>query len=140
MAFLGATKTVKSFEIYFGSQGVTTRYEHLVKSDLAMISLIESVDAFLFSLVLLIFAYGILQIFILKNKLEPDNTAPSWLRITSVSELKQILIEVVIVILFVFFLKVILIHIEKASWEMLILPFSILLLSMSLYLIKKSGK
>ena len=49
----------------------------------------------------------------------------------------MMLIEVIIVILFVFFLKYTLLHFAEASWDMLVLPISILLLSFSLYILKK---
>ncbi|MBG7601128.1 MAG: YqhA family protein [Gammaproteobacteria bacterium] len=62
-----------------------------------------------------------------------------WLNVQNISQLKMMLIEVIIVILFVFFLKYTLLHFAGATWKMLILPISILLLSMSLYILKKQG-
>lgn len=137
MFFMGASKTIKSFGIYFNLQGETQTHEHLTNSSLTMISLIESLDAFLFALVLLIFAYGIFQIFILKRPIETTEPQLAWLNIHNISQLKMMLIEVIIVILFVFFLKYTLLHFTEASWEMLILPISILLLSISLYILKR---
>ncbi len=102
-----------------------------------MISLIESVDAFLFALVLLIFAFGIYQIFITKHPIDASGCAHTWMNISNLAELKVILVEVIIVILCVFFLKITFMHHDEASWSLLILPVSILLLSASLLILKK---
>lgn len=138
MFYIGAAKTFKSFEIYFSTTPFNSVSDHLTHADWAMISLIESIDAFLFALVLLIFAYGIYQIFITEHVIESSKQRPAWLQIKNISELKIILIEVIIVMLFVFFLKIIFIHIDEAKWQILVLPISIFLLSLSLYFMKKS--
>jgi uncharacterized membrane protein YqhA len=65
MFIVGASKTVRAFVTFFGETGIGRQYEHISKPDVAMIYLIESVDSFLFALVLLIFSFGVLQIFIL---------------------------------------------------------------------------
>lgn len=144
MFYTGSLKTIKAIEVYIKPYTQNSTNTHLTKYDFSMIYIIESIDAFLLALVLMIFSYGILRIFILniesKSKKENDIKEENWINVSSVGQLKMKLIEVIIVMLFVFFLKVILVHIENASWEMLILPFSILVLSTSLYLLKKSDK
>ncbi|WP_428354311.1 YqhA family protein [Methyloprofundus sp.] len=137
MFFMGASKTIKAINVYLTGQIETGVHQHLSSSSLAIINLIESLDAFLFALVLLIFSYGIFQIFILRRPIGSSEHQLEWLNIHNISQLKMMLIEVIIVILFVFFLKYTLLHFAEASWEMLVLPISILLLSISLYILKK---
>ena len=137
MFYMGATKTLKAIGFYINGQVEVGVHQHLSPSSFAIVSLIESLDAFLFALVLLIFSYGILQIFILRRPLGSSEHQLAWMNIHNISQLKMMLIEVIIVILFVFFLKYTMLHFAEASWEMLTLPISILLLSISLYILKK---
>ena len=137
MFYIGAVKTLKAFTIYFSGQVGTGVHQHLSSTSLTLISLLESLDMFLFALVLMIFAYGIFQLFVITRPLEAGESKLKWLNVQNISQLKMMLIEVIIVILFVFFLKYTLLHFAGATWEMLILPISILLLSMSLYILKK---
>jgi uncharacterized membrane protein YqhA len=89
------------------------------------------VDAFLIGLVLLIFAYGVYTLFIRRIELE-EKVVFHWLEISSITSLKTLLAELIIIILFVKFLDVVIISIDKLTWEILILPVSILLLALSL--------
>ena len=59
MFYIGAVKTIKAFTIYFTGEVGTGVHQHLSNSSLTLISMLESLDMFLFALVLLIFAYGI---------------------------------------------------------------------------------
>ncbi len=127
----------KSFTLFFTGNNVTETNTDLKIPELVVVSLIESVDAFLFALVLLIFAFGIYQIFITKHAIDALESEHSWMNIRNISELKTILIEVIIVILFVYFLKNTVIYHDQHLLEMIFLPVSILLLSVSLYFIRK---
>ena len=137
MFCVGASKIIKSFTIFISGQNVTEINTHLTISDLVAVSLIESVDAFLFALVLLIFAFGIFQIFISKHSTDALESEHSWMNVRNISELKTILIEVILVILFVYFLKHTIVSQDGNFLDMMFLPVSILLLSISLFLIKK---
>lgn len=137
MFSLGASKTIESFTMFFSGKNMTETNTHLSISELVAVSLIESVDAFLFALVLLIFAFGIYQIFITKHSIDDLKSVHRWMNIRNISELKTILIEVIIVILFVYFLKNTVIYHDQQFLQMMFLPVSILLLSLSLYFIRK---
>jgi len=67
------------------------------------ISLISSVDSFLFATVLLIFAMGIYELFI--SKIDPasrtDESRPNWLQVTSLDDLKGAVGKVILMILIV---------------------------------------
>src|SRR5688572_3269460 len=67
------------------------------------ISLISSVDSFLFATVLLIFAMGIYELFI--SKIDPasrnEDSRPNWLQIHSLDDLKSAVGKVILMILIV---------------------------------------
>jgi uncharacterized membrane protein YqhA len=117
--------------------------ETLTPDVIAMVMLIKSVDQFLFGLVLLIFGFGIYQLFVSETPTHGRTDLPPWRRIRSVSQLKKILAEVIIVILFVLFLEESIIESDTADTiSTLFIPISILLLSAALYLLrqKESGE
>lgn len=95
---------------------------------------INSVDLFLFALVLLIFSYGIYELFVKPIPAESVTEFPSWFRIHNIGQLKNHLVQVIITILFVQFLEVVIINGEKImSWETLVLPIAILCLAGAIY-------
>lgn len=142
MFFIGIEKTISAFVYYFYGRGLSGGEplpEYLTPSDLATVSLAESIDVFLFALVMLIFGYGIMYLFLVEEEDKERLSFPGWLRIKNIFELKMILGEVIVFILFVHFLETA----TKTGYanqtlESLILPVSILLLSVSLMLLRRS--
>lgn len=71
--------------------------------DLTSVTLISSVDSFLFATVLLIFAMGIYELFI--SKIDPASrtpeSRPNWLAIYSLDDLKSAIGKVILMILIV---------------------------------------
>ncbi|MGB4771032.1 MAG: YqhA family protein [Chitinophagaceae bacterium] len=99
------------------------------------LKLLKGLDLFLVSIVFMIFAIGIVRLFgIYKHD---DGDLPSWLNISSFKELKVLLWETILVTLVVFTLTGIATDRSGLHWEMLILPGVILILSLSLYLMRK---
>ncbi len=99
--------------------------------------IIESVDAFLFALVIFILAGGIFKLFVGNENTLKDNIVFS--RIHSFLDLKVLLWETLLLTLTVwcsldFFLKP-----EELSFELLILPASIVLLALALKLMKRNN-
>lgn len=72
----------------------------------AVIQIIEGLDRFLIAIVLLYFAFGVYSLFIHPDEPEQKLALPQWLRVTQIGQLKQVVAEVIIVILFVLFLRV----------------------------------
>ena len=134
MFLVGLGKTLGALYLYFSD--FTHRLPaHLDESSVTSISLIQMVDAFLFALVLLIFAYGIYILFVQNPDDDELRKLPRWMQIKNISELKTTLIQVIIVILCVNVLE----HItlqgpEALKWETLIIPAAILFLAASLRL------
>jgi uncharacterized membrane protein YqhA len=132
MFIIGAIKTYYAFAAVFFANIPKESMKQLKPADIATTYLIKSLDAFLIAFVLFIFAYGIHSLFLSSEKDKNKNNVLSWINIPNISELKNILAEVVVIILFVKFLEIVFMNLEKLSWEMLTLPISILLLSIGL--------
>jgi uncharacterized membrane protein YqhA len=100
------------------------------------LKLLKGLDLFLISMVFMIFAIGIVRLFGI-YKHDGDDGLPSWLNIGSFKELKVLLWETILVTLVVFTLTSIATDRSGLHWEMLILPGVILILSLSLFLMRK---
>ena len=113
------------------------RYEALFEK------LVSSVDVFLFALVLIIFGVGVYELFIANIDPEdkPADTRPTWLKISSVDDLKSSLGKVILMVLIVSFFKHVL-EIDAMMWSplaLLYLAIGILLIAGALYLTHKSS-
>ncbi len=129
MFLIGAIKTGRAYLAFF-SGGIAHQPDLSAKA--AITYMIQAIDVFLIGLVLMIFAGGIYQLFI--RRLEPDSTEiNNWVKVTSISQLKRILVELVIVILFVKTLEgALVIETGGYKWENLVLPLGILMLALAL--------
>ncbi len=135
MFLLGATKTAQAillflFDVDLGVIGSDTT----TKSDLTQKLLVQSIDAFLFALVTMIFSFGVYNLFI-RHTARPVLHRPFWFNVQSIGHLKNTLAELIIIILFVKFLEIVLLDLRNLSWETLILPIGIGLLAMALKLL-----
>lgn len=107
------------------------------------LSLIKAVDASLLGLVLLIFSYGIYDLFI--RKLEPGERRgrrPSWMRVSSMGELKVTLAEVVLIILVITFFELVMSNIDtflhvSNVWELLVVPLGVFLIACGVAVFEK---
>ncbi|MDD1689222.1 MAG: YqhA family protein [Methanoregula sp.] len=134
MFLSGFLHTLDAYLIFFFGRSVVTLPGHLTENAAASVVLIQAVDAFLFALVLLIFSYGIYALFIF-NAETSTTKLPKWLHIGNISELKTILVQVIIVILAVNLLEhVIMVGSEALRWETLIIPASMVGLALALNL------
>jgi uncharacterized membrane protein YqhA len=140
MFIIGSTKVYYAYAAYFLGYQPSTGLGELQGSDIATAYLIKSLDAFLIALVLFIFAYGVYWIFVFQKTEEAGSDPLKSVRINTISQLKKILAEVIIIILFVKFLEIALINLDSLRWELLIMPCSILLLSLSLKFLELKEK
>ena len=114
----------------------------------AVISVIEGLDRFLIAIVLLYFAYGVYALFIHPGEPEERLALPDWLRVKQIGQLKQVVAEVIIVILLVLFLRVALQAFTgpnvSLEWRQIVslalLPISIALLALALRLVELHPK
>ena len=91
-------------------------------------SVMSSTDAFLFGIVLVIFAYVIAFGFAFDVSPETREKLPPWMRINRISDLKHTLIEVILVYLVVDFATD-WAQAADLSWETLVKPLSIVLIA-----------
>ena len=109
---------------------------------------VEGLDRFLIAIVLLYFGYGVYTLFLHPEESEKELNLPQWLQVKQIGQLKQVVAEVIIVVLLVLFLRlalqafhspdVALIPTQIAT--LMILPVSILLLSLALYFVELHPK
>lgn len=130
--FVGAYKTYGAIKIILFNY-VPEGNEGLLPVDIGTVYLMKSLDTFLIALALFIFAYGVFTLFI-SNKTNDvgDNGVLKWIKSPNIGHLKNVLAEVIIIILFVIFLEVIVENVNNLKWEFLIIPISVLLLALGL--------
>jgi len=104
------------------------------------VPVLEAVDSFLFGIVLVIFAYGIAIGFVFTLPEGYGQRLPNWMKVGGVGQLKATLAEVVIVVLIVIFARVVVEAQGKFEWSMLVLPASILMISVALRMIELGSK
>ena len=94
MSVVGAGKAIQGIQIYFSLGSPTGSVPvplHLDRADQAMIAVIESVDAFLISIALLVFSMGVYTLFIRPVSQATHAGTAAVFQINSVSRLKQAL-------------------------------------------------
>jgi uncharacterized membrane protein YqhA len=102
------------------------------------LELLHSLDFLFISIVLIIVALGIAKLFLRDPSTESDASLPRWLRIDSISELKVLLWETILVTMLIIALSDLSTGVyEHRSWTVLITPGAIFLLAVSLYFMKK---
>jgi uncharacterized membrane protein YqhA len=101
----------------------------------------QATDAFLFGLVLVVFAYAIAFGFAFDLPEGARARLPRWMRVDGIAEIKITLIEVILVYLVVDFVTDVVEVETQVSWDMLVKPVAILFIAGALRLIetKRSG-
>jgi uncharacterized membrane protein YqhA len=141
MFVIGAVTTIDAVVTYFGGHE-----DKAFSSDAALaatVEIVSSLDQFLLGLVLLVFAYGVYSLWVVADTAAWEEQrskmhAPDWLNVTSVTDLKVKLIEVVAVLLAVLFLKGVLKN-PMTVWSDLVVPIAVVLLALTVWLIRKAG-
>lgn len=121
---LGAKRLWETLLILFGNQDKS-----------AGIYIIESIDTFLFALVILILAGGIFKLFVGNQNTFKESAVFS--KLNNFKDLKILLWETILLTLTVWCALGFFIDSDKLLYEQLILPFTILLLALALNFIKK---
>jgi uncharacterized membrane protein YqhA len=140
MFVIGAVTTIDAVVTYFGGHE-----DKAFSSDAALaatVEIVSSLDQFLLGLVLLVFAYGVYSLWVVADTAAWEEQrskmhAPDWLNVTSVTDLKVKLIEVVAVLLAVLFLKGVLKN-PMTGWSDLVVPIAVILLAGTVWLIRKA--
>ena len=114
--------------------------EHASQAVAVETKLIRAIDAFLLGLVMMIFSYGIYDLFV--SELSPADTAgvrPDWLKFHNISELKTTLAHVVLIILVITFFEMVLDGDDRfvEPWSFLVVPAGVLLIGLGLAVFEK---
>ena len=120
---LGCFKLLEAFAAVGGGAGAVRAVTGAV---------FAAVDAYLFGIVLVIFAYAIAFGFVFDVAPEQRARLPAWMRVGGISELKHTLVEVILVYLVVEFATDVAQAEEHVSWEALVMPIAILLIAAAL--------
>ena len=131
---------------------VKLKDHHIVDVTKITVPLIKSIDAFLLGLVLMIFSYGIYDLFVSKlDPAEQKGIRPDWMKFKNMGALKVTLAEVVLIILVITFFEVVMsnmdtmlkiaevegeIHVRNI-WILLVIPLGVLLIAVGIGLFKK---
>ncbi len=140
MFVIGAVSTVDAIVSYLGGHE-----DKAFSSDAALaatVELVSALDQFLLGLVLLVFAYGVYSLWVVADADAWDEErtrvrAPDWLNVTSVTDLKVKLLEVIAVLLAVLFLKGVLINPEIVLAD-LVVPIAVVLFAWTVWLIRRA--
>lgn len=105
-----------------------------------MVRVIESLDNFLLSSVLIYFSYSIYFLFVRDNQDSKEQNQkainmPAWLRVEDLGHMKRVLLEVILVLISVFVLKLLFTEQEDLAWTVFILPITIVTVAVSLKLV-----
>ena len=132
LIFLAAKRSIHSYGIVF------LNFE---SEKPPAVEILESIDLFLIGLVFLIFSLGLTKLF-LGNLVdeEDEDKLPKWLRIRNFFELKILLWQTILVSLVVLFVDLLFQQEGEMDWNLLIVPVSILVLSISMAVIQKFEK
>ena len=99
MYLIGAVKVVRAYTSFFIGDEVSGTAP-LVGANVSIAYLIQAIDAFLIAVVLMIFGGGIYNLFV-RPMTEDQSAVHLFTNIQSISELKSIIAELVIIILMV---------------------------------------
>ncbi len=143
MFLVGAVTTIKAIGVYFGSGELKAFSSDAALS--ATVDVVTALDQFLLGLFLLVFAFGVYSLFVIADRdtwseAREELRAPDWLKVSSVTDLKVKLLEVVAVIIAVLFLKIVL-DVSRGSdlpWNAIILPAAVVLFGLTVWFFRKA--
>ena len=101
--------------------------------------LIGAIDLYLIAVVLLIFSFGIYELFVSQIDEAKESESSQILEIHSLDELKDKIAKVIIMVLVVKYFQMVLDMSFNGALEMLYLAISILGLSLALFFLHKAG-
>jgi uncharacterized membrane protein YqhA len=129
MFWLGAAKLAGGMSFVFPAEET---------GQTVITAVMEATDAFLFGLVLVVFAYGITFGFALDLPSAVRAKLPPWMRVEGIGELKNTLIEIIVVYLIVDFATDVAEVETRVSWDMLLKPAAIFLIAGALRLVRNT--
>lgn len=134
MFVIGAANTAKAVIVFVALNPEIIGNTNFESDENANLFLLESLDNSLTGLTFFYFAYGIYSLFLANSEFKAET--PAWLDANSIADLKKTLLEVVVVLLSIVFVRNIVQELLSNSlqWEILILPVSIVAIALSIKL------
>ncbi len=134
--------SVDIYEVLMYALNVYTKGLHPVDFHEVIVSkIIGAVDLYLIAVVMLIFAFGLYELFISKiDVAENSNNGTNILNISSLDQLKDKIAKVIVMVLVVSFFQKVLHTSYNGALEMLYFALSIGLLAVGLFFLGKVGK
>jgi len=127
-----------SIEIFHTIMTYATNYAVTGQHNLILIGVIGAVDLYLIGVVLLIFSFGIYELFISKiDVARVDGDVTNILEIYTLDELKSKIIKVIIMVLVVSFFQRVLSMKFETSLDMIYMAISIFAISVGVYFLQK---
>lgn len=133
---IGGTRVYDAFTLFLGLHAPRTPGNEAQE---AIIEIVEALDNFLLGFVLIYFSYGTYFLFIQAEAREETRRQiriPNWMHVESIGQMKRVLLEVILVLLSVFMLKLVLIEQTEIDWTILVLPAMIIAIAISLRLVR----
>ncbi|HPH03826.1 MAG TPA: YqhA family protein [Spirochaetota bacterium] len=127
------TIVVESVESYLGMTAHHVKHAHVLAQ------IIAAIDLYLIAVVLLIFSFGLYELFISRIDIAAKHTSLRLLQIHSLDGLKDKITKVIIMVLIVSFFEKVLSMNYSTPLDMLFLAASILALAVGLYFLRKSN-
>jgi uncharacterized membrane protein YqhA len=135
LLIIGTSHVIEAFLIFLG---LTAPHIPGNESIETVVAVVESLDNFLLAFVLIYFAYSIYFIFVHRER-RPEQQAeipmPQWLQVESVGQMKRVLLEVIMVLIGVLFLKLVFTAQEDIGWTIIVLPITMVSIAVSLKLV-----
>ena len=131
LIYIGTEKMFRGLWNYFTGTMPPNAIEAAQLSDLFIVRALESLDAFLIAFALITFGYGILFLVFLSHRPETARV-PEVLVPDSIGALKTSLMQVVLVVLTIYFVRVAWLEIEELDFTLWAIPGSILLIAVSM--------
>ncbi|MGL5084077.1 MAG: YqhA family protein [Microcoleaceae cyanobacterium] len=126
---------IGSFDVVRGiTYNFDFSHDHTDRTNEAISRIITGVDNYLIGVVLLIFSFGIYELFISRIDIRLLHQDVKILQISSLDQLKHKILQVIVMVLVVSFFKKVLTMEVKSSLDMLYLAISILVIAISSYL------
>ena len=130
---VGSFKIIKSLSHPFSNAGLNFNINEMLKL------IIGAIDFYLIGVVLLMFSFGIYELFVSKIDIARKNLDVTILEVENIDQLKNKIIKVIIMVLIVSFFERILTMPYNTPQDMMYFAISILALSLGVYMINKKG-
>jgi len=101
--------------------------------------LARSVDAFLLAMVFLVFAIGVMTLFLSRESSRDFEHIPGWMQVKSLSELKFLIWEAILAAVVVASVESLVVSSHELTWTALVTPLAVLILAAGLFLARRAA-